>query len=129
MSGRPFHSRFQTGFKYAVTQRGGRGIGSVAGRGNNKSNSPGWFNEMAGRPLAGRRTPGQLGGCDTPYWGRKILRMNTKYQLIYILGTVGGEVGTWGRIYDTRTTKNDLGTLEINCEMYRNCRIFCRSFF
>ena len=39
-----------------------------------------WFNELSGRPLKGRRMPGQLGGVDTPAWGRKVLRMNTKFQ-------------------------------------------------
>lgn len=82
----------------------------MAGRGNTTMNIPNWYNEMSGRPLAGRRAPGQLGGVETPFWGRKILRMNTKHQLIYVLGTVAGEVGEWARIYDSRTTKNDLGT-------------------
>jgi len=104
VTGRRYHSRFTQGSLH----KGGRRVGSLAGRGNAKMNEPNWFNEMSGRPLRGRRAPGQLGGCDTPYWGRKILRMNTKYQIIYILGTVGGEVGEYGRIYDSRTSKNQL---------------------
>ena len=73
-------------------------------------NIPNWYNELSGRPLAGRRNAGQLGNADTTFWGRKILRMNTKYQIIYVLGTCAGDVGTYGRIYDSRTTKNELGT-------------------
>ena len=72
-------------------------------------NIPNWYNELSGRPLAGRRNAGQLGNADTTFWGRKILRMNTKYQIIYVLGTCAGDVGTYGRIYDSRTTKNELG--------------------
>jgi len=102
--GRPYHSRLTDGFK----RKRGRLTGSIAGRGNTAMNIPNWYNELSGRPLAGRRNAGQLGNADTTFWGRKILRMNTKYQIIYVLGTCAGDVGTYGRIYDSRTTKNEL---------------------
>ena len=86
-----------------------RKVGSAGARGNTKVNLPNWYNEMSGRPLKGRRGPGQLGGADTVFWGRKVLRMNTEHQLIWVLGTVAGEIGSWARVYDSRTTKNDVG--------------------
>jgi len=85
-----------------------RKVGSAGARGNTKVNLPNWYNEMSGRPLKGRRGPGQLGGADTVFWGRKVLRMNTEHQLIWVLGTVAGEIGSWARVYDSRTTKNDV---------------------
>ena len=86
-----------------------RKVGSAGARGNTKVNLPNWYNELSGRPLKGRRGPGQLGGADTVFWGRKVLRMNTEHQLIWVLGTVAGEIGSWARVYDSRTTKNDVG--------------------
>jgi len=84
-----------------------RKVGSIAGAGSTKQDSSGnWFNELSGRPLKGRRMPGQLGGVDTTAWQRRILRMNTKFQIIWVLGHTPGHVGEYGRVYDTRTTKD-----------------------
>merc|ERR1712131_63057 len=87
----------------------GRHVGGIAGRGNTRQGNPNWFNELSGRPLKGRRQPGQLGGCDTPAWSRKVLRMNTKFQIMWIKGRTPGHVGDYARVYDTRTSANMIG--------------------
>ena len=65
-----------------------------------------FWDRHSGRALKGRRMPGQLGGADTPSWARKVLRMNTKYQVMWVLGRTPGHVGEYARVMDTRTKRN-----------------------
>lgn len=53
-----------------------------------------------GRPLKGRRLPGQLGGTYETAFARTVLRINTRYNVIYVKGRIPGHVNAFVRISD-----------------------------
>ena len=68
-----------------------RRIGSIAASG--------------GRPMKGRRLPGQLGGTYETARSRKVLRINTRYNVIYVSGRIPGHVNTFVKITDALRRK------------------------
>lgn len=60
----------------------------------------------SGRVAKSRRMPGQLGGTFEPVWNSRILRINTRYNVLYVKGRIPGHVNTFVRISDTKCRKH-----------------------
>lgn len=72
----------------------------------------GSLHNRSGTIPKGRRMPGQLGGTYETALCRRILRMNTRYNVIYVKGRIPGHVNTFVKIQDTRNGKHRPNTEE-----------------
>ncbi|XP_039254978.2 large ribosomal subunit protein uL3m-like [Styela clava] len=61
--------------------------------------------DRSGRVVKGRRMPGQLGGTYETAYGRRIFRINTRYNVLYVKGRIPGHINTFVKISDTCNKK------------------------
>nr|CAB3263971.1 39S ribosomal protein L3, mitochondrial-like [Phallusia mammillata] len=64
-----------------------------------------------GKVIKGKKMPGQLGGTYENIRGLKVLRINTKYNVIYVKGRFAGHINQFVKICDT-----SVGRLQPNTE-------------